>query len=1348
MRFLGACWTQLWITLVVGLVMTALYTSAGRQLIPLVETWQPDLEQQLARQLGQPVTIGQMEGDWRYLSPILRLRDITVGVAPDQVYLQRVELELDVSASAFYQLPVFKRIEVEGLELSLRRHQQQWFIGQNWMLPWQEGDSGDVAEPPDSSQPQTLGPRQPEQRPLWARLLELQQRMEITDSHIQVLNDNGKTDRLLIKQLLWRHQGGSQSIRGNLAWGREQLADISLNAVLDGQIWPWSEQSGEVFAYVEPQSWTRWIPDDLPLGLTFDNLDAGAEIWLKIRKGDLYQVYADLNLEQLDLTTREQPLSLTEGRIQLGGEHNGDDWHMRIMPALGDTIPFHDFTISAISLPDQRGWQLGLAQLEINQALDYLLGHGLLPDPFDRYLSHIQPGGQAQDVRISFLPGATDTVDVRADLRGVHGTTYKGIPGVQGLNGQLHLQPRIGRINFKDQAVTVDLQGVYQQPWQMDAVSGALHWRIQPDESRIWLTDMRGRWQHLQLRSELSMTLPSRASGRDSSFSLLLGLPAASMADRSRLLPDLLEPEVRQWLDTALLAGSFSNGAFLLNGVLEEGRPNNSLTTQLYMDIKQGELEYLKGWPLMRNVTGRILLDTPSVDAWVDGADTLGGHIAPQGGHIRLRNTPDKPTRLFIDGQLTGESGEALRYFTETPLQDMVGHAFDHWQGQGSLNAKMSLEMALGSSDDNPLVRIAAQLDNNRLRLDDLNLDISSLTGSLIYDSVAGLSSTDLQGEVMGGKVTAVMTSTTMANGFTTRLRADGRATLAAFKQWMPMFLLDPISGELGYRATLDLNTVSSDVRFTLDTTLDGTRIDYPAPLGKAADDATHPLHITVRPGRETRITMNYDDRIRGVFALDNQGLNRGQVYLGNSEPFLPSDAGVEIRGQLDTPVKAEEWWAMWLRLQPLVAAETSANIKSGSATVTGTGSSGATTANPLRLVDLTFTRLDAWTLATGQTHVVAGQNWGEWQTHIDSDLISGDVVLGAGSEPVAIALDYLHLPQTDEVVEEPDARGLLLGETPANKQLETVLANDALKDLVPAELLPMDINIAEFIVGSRNFGRWSLSSRAVENGLALTINDSDMKGLHFSGDIRWLLENDGHHTYIDRLQVRGKDLGKVQKAFRQEPIIEGKELSSSMSLSWRGSPLAFNPMSLNGLATLRINDGVWKTEGTGALKAFGILNFNSITRRLQLDFTDLYQSGLAFDVMKAKASILQGKLTFSEPLVVDGPGAKFLMSGSTDLVAETLDMKLAVTFPVTGSLPLVAILAGFAAPVAGAIYVTEKLIGDELEKFTSASYDVTGRWSAPKMQIRQAFDNEVDGKKSRSFKQRFLSIFGLEESR
>ncbi|WP_028293179.1 YhdP family protein [Oceanobacter kriegii] len=1364
MRFLAAVWTQIWITLVVGLVLLALYTSIGRQLIPLVETWRPDVEQQLSQLLGQPVSIGQLEGDWRYLSPVIRVTDIEVGPLDHPLRLQRLEAELDVSASAFYQLPVFKRIEVDGLQADVRRtDDHQWFSGDWQLLPLPEGNTQDSV-PRDS---RSSAEARPDSRPLWARLLELQQMVELENWQISVTNPDGKLDHLNINQWLWRHQGNSQSVRGHISWGRQELADISINAALTGQVWPWQSQNGEVVAYVEPQSWTRWIPDDLPMGLQFKELDAGAEVWLTVRDGVLQKVYADLALSHLNLVTNEEPLELDSGRIQIGGELDGNDWHMRVKPQLGDSVPLDDFTISLIQLDEssshQRGWQLGLAELQLGDAVDYLLDHGLLPAPFDQYLGNIQPGGVAQDIRVSVLPGELEQLDVRAEIRDVHGLSYRGIPGIQGLNGSLHLQPRRGKIRFNDEDVVVDLKGVYDQPWDMDDLSGVFSWQIEPDASKVWLSDIKARWNHLHLRSELSLFLPSRASGKPQTLSLLLGLPDASIHDRSRLLPDLLEPELSNWLGTALLAGDLKNGSLVLNGELEADRPANSLTTQLYVDVDHGELEYLQDWPIIYNLKGRVLVNAPSVDAWVERGRTLGGNLQPNSTRIRIRNQTGQPTQLKVAGKLAGDSSEAIRYFTDTPLQQMLNHTFDEWQAQGPLTASLQLDMPLGSEDAAPDVHLEAELENNRIALNDLNLTLTRVTGPFEYDSNSGIQSPEFTASVMGGDVYARLESTmTGADGaFKANLHGRGDASVAAFKQWMPMFLLDPLSGTLNYEADLNINTGSGDVVFRLDSNLAGTQIDYPAPLGKAADDADHSLNVEVRPGRETRISLNYDNRIRGVFALDDDGVDRGQVYLGGSKPFLPSDSGIEVRGQIDKPVVAEDWWAMWQRLLPLAEAEssqsapaTSPDTSDSSATNPDQGSAEARQAahseNPLRLVDLQFNNIDAWTLPTGNAHLVATQQWGEWNVSIDSKLGKGTVVMPADDSPVQIAMDYIHIPQSEQDV---DVSSSAQANKDAGKPkqvvpLAQVLADDTLKDLLPSDLLPMDIDLKEIMLGGWNFGSWNLSSRPIDQGAAITVNDSNLKGLHITGDARWLVDANGHLTSLDLMQINGSDIGKIQRAFRQDPMIEGKRLKSTASLSWRGSPMAFNPQSLNGLVSVRIEDGSWKTEGAGALKAFGALNVNSISRRLQLDFSDLYQSGIAFDVTKAKAKVENGMMTFTEPLVVDGPGAKVLASGSSNLSTETLDMKLAVTFPVTGSLPLVAVLAGFAAPVAGAIYVTEKLIGDELERFTSASYDVTGTWGKPNMKIREAFDNEVEGKRVRSFKDRFLSIFGLEESK
>ena len=79
-------WTQIWITIVVAMVALALYTSLGRQLIPLIETFKPDLERVLSEQLKQPVTIRQLRGDWNLLSPVVHVDDLSIGDENDGLW--------------------------------------------------------------------------------------------------------------------------------------------------------------------------------------------------------------------------------------------------------------------------------------------------------------------------------------------------------------------------------------------------------------------------------------------------------------------------------------------------------------------------------------------------------------------------------------------------------------------------------------------------------------------------------------------------------------------------------------------------------------------------------------------------------------------------------------------------------------------------------------------------------------------------------------------------------------------------------------------------------------------------------------------------------------------------------------------------------------------------------------------------------------------------------------------------------------------------------------------------------------------------------------------------------------
>ncbi|QQD22375.1 TIGR02099 family protein [Oceanospirillaceae bacterium ASx5O] len=1325
MSWLRELWTQLWITLVVAVVMLALYSSLGRQLAPLVETWQPEAEQYLSGLLGQPVQMASLKGGWSILSPTLTVQGLTVG-GGEGLQIEQLEAELDIGASAFWQQPVFRRIEISGVRLQLQQLQpRQWQLAPGWVVTLPEAD------PDAAPAPEPAG-----ERPAWLQWLELQQTISLHDWQINSQDLQHAPDALRIDHLFWRNRGRQHEIDGQINWGRDELAGIRVQGSLQGPLWPLQHQHGELYLEIDPQDWQRWVPDELPAGLSVHALRAGARGWLRLQDGDLQALYLDLAVEQLNLHTRGEPLQLADGRLLLAGQHTGSDWHLRLQPQFSTPLPFDSLSLSSVAVNGSKGWQIGIPAADVDGLQRLLLQHQFLPDEIAPYIAGTQPEGRASDIRFSFLPASANAaarLDVRAQLDEVSSSAYRGIPAFSGLSGSLHIHPAAGALRVSGDEMLIHLADLYPQPWALENVQGVFRWFLQPGLSTLQVQGLRADLQHspadqpgissYPVTAELQIQLPGRDSPREAGLGLLLGLPQAPLDLREQLIPDLVDAEVRNWLDQSLQQGNARQAAFALQTVLGSEHPRNSTSTQLYLEFMQAQLSYLPDWPAAEQLQGRLLLDAPALDVWLDQGRTLGGQLLSNSGRVRLRPGRAGGSELEVSARLQGDSGEALQYFTHTPLQQVVNHAFDQWQASGPLQAGILLRQQLGAGSGEPDISIDASVRENRLHLGELDLTMTALDGALRYTSKTGLSARALSGRIFGGTFRAAIRSEVAAAGaLNIYLEGEGDGQWQAFREWLPLFLLEPLSGQLNYQAGMQLT--AEGLRFRLQSDLTGTRIDLPYPVGKDVD-AVAPLQVVLQPGDGLRMQFRYNELVDADLLLEGSELQRGQIHLGGLPASLPAEPGVLLSGQLATELIAEDWWDAWQRISHYQQQQA----------VAGAYSDAAGSSNPLQRIDVTLGQVLAWGMPMGVTDVLGQQQPQRWDFNVDSQLLRGLVQIPHADGPLRAELDYLHFPHSDE-------------EAAASTAAATTdpVDNDPLQTVNPQDFPALDLKVAEVFAGDRQMGRWDFSSRPAGQGLQVQIHDSDIHGLRLQGQLDWQYQDGRHSTVLSGLSFGSKNVGAIQRGFRQVPVVEGSELEGSGEFRWAGSPLAYNVATMAGNVALRIRDGSLVSDGAGALRAFGVLNVNSMSRRLKLDFSDLYQSGVAFDTLRGSARLEQGVLTFTEPLLVDGPSGRFQTSGSTNLMDETLNMKLAVTLPVTSSLPMVAILAGFAPPVAASIYVTEKLIGDELSRFTSTSYDIGGTWSEPDMRLKRAFDNQVDGSESRSLKQRILSIFGLED--
>lgn len=272
-----------------------------------------------------------------------------------------------------------------------------------------------------------------------------------------------------------------------------------------------------------------------------------------------------------------------------------------------------------------------------------------------------------------------------------------------------------------------------------------------------------------------------------------------------------------------------------------------------------------------------------------------------------------------------------------------------------------------------------------------------------------------------------------------------------------------------------------------------------------------------------------------------------------------------------------------------------------------------------------------------------------------------------------------------------------------------------------------VEVRIADLQINDESAGIWSFRLKPGANQVNVENIDGQLKSLTLAGALSWRIENNEERTGF-KGTLNGESLADIGALVAAEIPFRSDKTAIAMDLDWPGRPDQFMVDRLSGSVRMRFDDGViLEGNNTAQLfRVFNLLNSDTLWRRLQLDFSDLYEAGVAFDAISGKARLDEGVLTLDPELQIVGPSGAFKFSGTTDMARETLDMNMVVVLPLTQNLPLAAVLLGAGAPIGGALFVLDKVLGDPLSKLTSASYRVNGSWDQPEVRLNRVFD---DGK-------------------
>jgi uncharacterized protein YhdP len=464
--------------------------------------------------------------------------------------------------------------------------------------------------------------------------------------------------------------------------------------------------------------------------------------------------------------------------------------------------------------------------------------------------------------------------------------------------------------------------------------------------------------------------------------------------------------------------------------------------------------------------------------------------------------------------------------------------------------------------------------------------------------------------------------------------------------------------------------------RLSLASDLRGVAIDLPAPLAKSADSA-EPFELTLDlPYIGEMFSAKLGDVATARGRLPAPGKPfAARVELGGPPTGDLPASGIAVGGHVGT-FDAGGWLDLF---QPKPDG--------------GSGGGSLIESVDLRADDFTITDR-----SFGATRLVVADNAGATELRLDGRDIAGVLSL-PGQElarrGVTARFERFHWPDAPPGAPE---------------------SGHALADVAPGAIPPLHIQIDDFMLGKASFGAAQFESYPSADGMHVDKLESRSPNVNMSASGDWTGSAQNNHSHLV-ITLTAQNLGHMMDALGFPGLIDGGQTTADIDAIWPGPPSAFALAKLEtGAITLKVAEGRILEAKPGVGRIFGLLSLSEIPRRLTLDFSDFFQSGLGFNSITGTFGLDDGN-AYTSNLLIKSPAADIAISGRTGLRARDYDQEMLVTPHTGATLPIVGAIAGGPVGAAAGI-VLQGVLGKPIGKATGSRYKVSGSWDKPEITL------------------------------
>ena len=1252
------------------LVSLAILVTTLRIALPQLNHFQDEIKTWVKQGTGFDFSIASVSGAWRNSHPSIALQGLQANLPNNQdasFAVDEIQIEFDLIQSLLSLKPVVADLTIRDLALDIRNID---------FLSIEERPTA-PAKPELRSNESTLIDK------LDSLLLRQFEDFTITTSQVWYKSISGETRRLDIEQLRWSNQG-----KHHLAEGTVSIADASLNSLLvranftdHGSL---RDVSGEFYVSAQEVSVTPWLTTYMQNESGVESGKVSLNTWLTLRHSQPSYAYVDLQPSELVWNEKgRHELLLESGIFKLSPDKEGWKVNGHSLKVRTDDRPWPELDVAFDWQPD--GWLLNLSQLDI-EALTPLVKLAPKSESTTDFLDKLAPKGRVEDIRLA-MNGGLDTLRYSAEVDELGLTQWELLPGFNHVQGKV-----AGNLDQAKAKVTViddvfPYGDVFQAPLNIKQGEVDIIWQQDEEGWRLWSDKVTAATPDLQVLGAFRLDFPKEQSPF---LSFYAEADLYNAGETWRYLPTLaLGQDLTDYLSTAIQGGKVNTAKLLWYGELGDFpyKEHNGMF-QAWVGLKDAKFSFDTAWPTITNLQLDLLFENDAMyldskSATLNGvkAKRITGRIPElaEGGHIE------------IEAKASASGNEVRDYMMATPLVDSVGAALTALQVSGPVYSEFQLNIPFDMEKDARAWGYA-DLKNNRVDIDAPPMRLESATGRIKFDNDV-VTTSGLSAKLLNQPISLDFRGENAEQGYNVTINTLGDWEVDPLKPYLGERWLNLVSGHAPWQmdVELQLNDVGFTYQVDVIAKLNQLASEYPYPLAKATGEAgTAKLQASgnqeVISARLQLPSAKYQTEIDITGNVPE--LTATNLVIGNGGFRMNPIVGHHASIRLDE--LSIDRWAELMHVpvsdQPSVLSEM------------------ATPAIPKPTnIDLDVQTLQLAGIEFHDVDLTARKKNLSWLLDVDSQEVKGKANYLKPYD-LSVSLEHLHLyiPGFDEMTKE---RNSLFA---SEDQAAPLISNFDRK--FHAEMPNLTLNIDDFWLQGYKVGKVNVDLERRDNRL-------EWKNVTFSsGQNRvdmngwWELTKERSHSNLT-MKVQGENNSDLMERFGITSGIQQAPFEIDAQLDWDGAPWAMKTQSLQGEVSSEFGKGVI-TEVSGAARLLGLFSLDSIIRKMQLDFTDVFDKGMAFNSITGTGKIQDG-VFITNDIVMDALAGEMQIRGIADMNTRLVDAEVKFTPDITSGIPM---LTAFAVAPQTALYVLaiSTVISPVVEVFTQVNYEVKGPLDSP----------------------------------